>query len=337
MWLARADRFAPVLHPNSSEDRLARLFGSIRSQTSSHCIQRRKAPVAESDPPVPGQAVTVAVFAAAPGGGNPAPIVLDAQHLSDHDMQAVAVSTGRESGFVVAVPDHVEADVALRFWVPRHEMSMCGHATIAAVWLLARAGMLRHRRHLVVHTASGLVDAWIDAEGGVSIGQPPGRVDPIPAESAAVVARALGVAASDMAATGVFNAATSRVKTLVALKDEATLDGLHPDPDAVEAACEKMGSTGLYPFAAHDVAQQIYAARQFPHSSGYLEDPATGIAATALTFGLLHSQLIDSRHTVRIRQGWAMGRPSEITVDLEHNDAGDITQCRLSGPCAVVR
>lgn len=39
-------------------------------------------------------------------------------------------------------------------------------------------------------------------------------------------------------------------------------------------------------------------------ASGYLEDPATGIAAAVLTFGLLLSQLLDSQRTVGIRQGW---------------------------------
>src|SRR5690606_41767239 len=61
-------------------------------------------------------------------------------------------------------------------------------------------------------------------------------------------------------------------------------------------------------------------ARQFPRSSGYPEDAATGIAAAALAFGLLHDGLVDPARPVTVRQGRAMGRPSRI--ELRFRSAG---------------
>lgn len=78
----------------------------------------------------------VRVFAAGPEGGNPAPIVVDASGMSDAEMQEVARSYGHESGFVLPPPAGSDFDFEFRFWVPNHEMSMCGHATVGAVWLL---------------------------------------------------------------------------------------------------------------------------------------------------------------------------------------------------------
>ena len=77
----------------------------------------------------------VSVFASGPDGGNPAPIVVDAAGMTDADMQQVARSHGHESGFVFPAPAGSGCDFEFRFWVPNHEMSMCGHATVGALWL----------------------------------------------------------------------------------------------------------------------------------------------------------------------------------------------------------
>ena len=70
----------------------------------------------------------VSVFPAGPHGGNPAPVVIDAAGLSDGDMQGIARTYGHESGFVLPAPDGSDCDFLFRFWVPNHEMPMCGWA-----------------------------------------------------------------------------------------------------------------------------------------------------------------------------------------------------------------
>src|SRR3546814_19694133 len=54
----------------------------------------------------------------------------------------------------------------------------------------------------------------------------------------------------------------------------------------MKAVCDAIESTGLYPFARVTAAGLAFEARQFPKASGYPEDAATGIAATALTGAL---------------------------------------------------
>lgn len=69
------------------------------------------------------------VFAEGPGGGNPCPVVAAADDLSPTDMLAIARHYGHESAFLLTptVPD-VDG-VRLRYFVPKHEMQMCVHAT----------------------------------------------------------------------------------------------------------------------------------------------------------------------------------------------------------------
>jgi enamine deaminase RidA (YjgF/YER057c/UK114 family) len=117
----------------------------------------------------------------------------------------------------------------------------------------------------------------------------------------------------------VLNAATSRVKTLIQLTSPEALHSLQPDLASVEELCTRLGSTGLYPFAVsnRDTASPAVSARQFPKSSGYPEDPATGIAATALAWGLRELKIVgDEEAMVTVHQGEAMRSPSCIFVRL---------------------
>jgi len=264
------------------------------------------------------QVQLVHVFPAGPGGGNPAPTVVDADGLSDHDMQAVARSHGHESGFVLSAPPGSDHDFELRFWVPNHEMSMCGHATVGAVWLLGQLGRLPGDEVRLL-TRSGPVSARVTADGA-EVTQPSGQLEPVAAEAVPAILDTLGITAADLAPYPVRNARTSRVKTLVPVADVSVLDGLRPDFDRMREACDLAASTGLYPYAPSDPAGQVFDARQFPRSSGYPEDAATGVAAAALAFGLLDNGLIEHDQPVHIRQGRAMGRPSEIVVRFIQRD-----------------
>ena len=270
-----------------------------------------------------GQAFMVNVFSNGPGGGNPVPIVVDARELDSEAMRRIAATHGHESAFVL--PGRDGCDYHFRFFVPNHEMEMCGHATLGAIWLLDRLGQLP-LNDVSIATLSGPVLARVD-RGRTSVSQPKGRCKNI--EDFGAVLDVLGLRPSDLLDCPLQNAATSRVKTLIPLRSVEILDGLHPDYARVATICDQIGSTGLYPFAVVDPEAAIFSARQFPRSSGYPEDAATGIAATALAWSAWELGLT-SKHRVVVRQGEAMGRPSQITVQREDD------RCWLSGHAELV-
>lgn len=280
---------------------------------------------------------TVVVFADGPGGGNPAPVVLDARGMTDEQMRDVARDSGHESAFVLPSPGESTADVALRFWVPDHEMEMCGHATVGAVWLLTTTGILSADR-VTISTLSGEVEASIRRNATsvqVEISQPVGRVEPLSPGGVDAVLSVLGIGRDALADRPVVNATTSRTKTLIPLIAERALDDLRPDLARIEQVCTDLGSTGLYPYAVVADGDRQFAARQFPRSSGYPEDPATGIAAAALLFGLVDAGLVDSTdEPVTILQGRAMGHPSAMTLRLRLEDSV-VVGCWLGGPVAI--
>ena len=280
----------------------------------------------------------VRVFPAGAGGGNPAPIALSADGMSEAQMRAVAQRYGHESGFVFKAT-RPGADLHMRYFVPEHEMEMCGHATVGALWLLRKSGRWDGKR-IAIETASGQVYGQASGAGtqeeAIAITQPAGRVEAITDKVLlARIAQVLRVDAADLLPLPVLNAATSRVKTLIGLRSVAALDALRPDFSGMRDLCEAIGSTGLYPFAASAREERTFHARQFPKSSGYPEDAATGIAAAALLFGLRACELVSADgDTVNVRQGEAMGAPSLIRVRFDIDSAGAIQGCLVGGNVA---
>lgn len=74
--------------------------------------------------------------------------------------------------------------------------------------------------------------------------------------------------------------------------------------------------------ASAEERELAFECRQFPKSSGYSEDPATGIAAGALASSLHKRQIMCHNSeswgsgNYHVFQGTAMGRPSKIHVKI---------------------
>ena len=290
--------------------------------------------------PAPASVCLVSVFPATDDGGNPAPIVLDADAMSEGDMRAVAAHYGHESGFVMASTQPDQA-WRFRFFVPNHEMEMCGHATLGALWVLRRAGRW-DGRPVTIETLSGPVEGRLAADGEhIEVSQPAGRTEPvIDASAIEAICATLRISPDDIAPEGICNAATSRVKTLVPLRSVATLQALRPDFATMAATCDAIASTGLYPCAREAVgdgrALPVLQARQYPRASGYPEDPATGIAAAALLYGARrYGWLLPGERGVVVRQGVAMGRASAITVTLR-DPLDAAAGCWISGDVRAI-
>ena len=246
-------------------------------------------------------------------GGNPCPLVTDAGGLTPSQMLAIAAHYGHESGFVTSAD---ESGAGLRFFVPRHEMRMCVHATVAAVTALVSAGILGGGQ-ATVRTASGEhAVSWGTGEPAeVTVEQNPPLFGPA-AAAGHEVAAALGLPAASIAtASPVQPVSVSRAKLIVPVRDAGAVHRARPDFPALWALCQRLDSTGAYVFAPHaDGDPSHLVARQFPVDAGYPEDPATGVAAAALAAYLAQGSRPPQPTWMRftIDQGDAMGRPSSL-------------------------
>jgi PhzF family phenazine biosynthesis protein len=278
----------------------------------------------------PDRIVWTTAFADGPGGGNPCPVVFGADGRPTSALQAHAADFGAETAFVLS-PQH-GGDVRLRYFVPRHEMEMCVHATVASVVVLGQNGLLP-RSPAAVETPLGVLDVRWDADSA-TVSQFAPQFGPALSDEAsrARLLAALGVT-EDALATGVgpvVSVSTARPKLMIPLVDEPTLDSLAPDFPALESVCEELGVTGAYPFTL-DAAGADVAARQFPVRAGYAEDPATGVAACALgAYLAVQGGGVDGWRSWRIAQGRALGRPSLIVAEAQVED-GAVVATRVGG------
>jgi PhzF family phenazine biosynthesis protein len=262
-----------------------------------------------------GEITLYDVFAERPGGGNPCPVMVDADEVSTDEMLAMARRYGHESVFLLK-PTVPEADVRMRYFVPRHEMEMCVHATVAGVTALGRRGAV------LVQTPLAVLNTAVDDDGLVTVEQFPPTVGS--EGPAGTVADALGCRSEQIRSSR--SVSVSRAKLLVELDSVETLNALCPDSGRVRRVCEDLDVTGLYPFALHGDAW----ARQFPRDSGYPEDPATGLAAAALGAHLALHEEGDGHYRYDVHQGQAMGRPSLITAHAMRTN-GTVTRTAVTG------
>lgn len=262
--------------------------------------------------------VNYAVFSDGPGGGNPCPVIPDADALSVEEMLSITRGHGYESVFLLS-PTTPDAAVRLRYFVPEHEMEMCVHATVAAVTWLAeerdtRPGEVR------VETLLGVLSTTLSADGEVTVDQfPPVVADTVP-HAASEIAAALGCDTDRLVVADTpRSVSVSRAKLLVELDSVSTLQNLQPDVGRIRQVCEELDVTGLYPFATPSDHKSVWA-RQFPRNSGYTEDAATGVAAAALGALLARREAGDGSYEYVIHQGQAMGHPSRMTVDVTRGE-----------------
>jgi trans-2,3-dihydro-3-hydroxyanthranilate isomerase len=269
-------------------------------------------------------------FADGQGGGNPAPIVTDAGQLSTEEMQRAAAGFGFETVFVLA--PRAGGACRFRYFVPRRELEMCVHATVAAVAMLMQAGRLPGE--VSVETPQRIRRVVRDQHDQVMVQM----ARPEIAGSAPTVAEVAAALRIPSSAVGglVQTVSVARAKTIVPLSGEAVLDSLQPDFPALEALCERYGSTGIYAFALSASGRYQVATRQFPVRVGYPEDPATGVAAGALAAYLDCQGLRPAAPDgYRIAQGRAMGRASLITASAP-DATGEIWVGGLAGPLSTV-
>jgi PhzF family phenazine biosynthesis protein len=203
--------------------------------------------------------------------GNPAAVCPLEKWLPNEAMQAIAAEDNlSEMAFFVA---RAEGDFDLRWFTPRTEVDLCGHATLASGHVV-----LNHlepergqaRDEVGFHTRSGRLMVARDGDRLVMDfpSQPPGRLDG--AALLAEVSDALGKAPSHLFAS----------HTIIAVFDHySQVAGLNPDFVKVAA----LEIPYVIATAPGDGDGVDFVPRFFAPVAGNNEDPVTGSAHTLMT------------------------------------------------------
>jgi PhzF family phenazine biosynthesis protein len=211
----------------------------------------------------------VDAFTTTPFTGNPAAVCLPDATLPDPAMQLIAMEFGlSETAFVV--PTEQPDTFGIRFFSPKQEIPLCGHATLASAKIVFTRTHL-DRVHFI--TAAG-VDLDIERRGAEIVMTFP-VYDTEPIDVPLGVLQALGVH------TVVASAFSPNNKIiLLQIEDTAKLAALTPDFRALVASYG--GINGVLVTAAPADGAYDYHYRYFWPWAGTDEDPVTGGVQTFL-------------------------------------------------------
>lgn len=288
----------------------------------------------------------VDVFTRTPFAGNPAAVVPEADELDALRMQAIAREMNLSETAFVLGPDGDDHDVRIRFFTPTTEVPSCGHATLAAHFVLVGTGrrptgLTRQR------VGAGILPVRTERVGGslqmTMIQSPPSWDPPLTGRPLRDLIDALGLLAGERVdELPVHRIDTGNPKFLVPVRSRAALDALEPDHDRLRRFSRTHSSGGFYLFTFPEEAPDdegaptlLSHARMFAPQIGISEDPVTGNGAGPLgVYSALHGLApADGRRLhLRVRQGETMGRPGTAEVEVEIDEStGRPSLVRVSG------
>lgn len=205
----------------------------------------------------------VDAFTSRPFKGNPAAVMPLEAWLSPETMQAIAAENNlAETAFFVKTPGG-EADYHLRWFTPTMEIELCGHATLAAAFVI------------FTHLESERLQVRFSTEqaGVLSVARSGDRLSldfparmPETAQPDAALAEAMGTAPDEYRVFG--------NKHFLVYRDAAAVAALQPDLRALRQRFDGYGVIATAP-GENEVN---FVSRFFAPGLGVDEDPVTGSA-----------------------------------------------------------
>lgn len=266
------------------------------------------------------------VFTQTPLAGNPLAVVFDAQGLSDEVMQAITCEFNLSETVFVLPPEKAGNSARIRIFTPAHELPFAGHPTVGTAVALAERMQPGPNLAMVLEENIGPVSCNVQANGQAAAFarfELPRLSKSVPAPlNVQGLAGALGLVPAQVGfddhQIGVWSAGVPFL--MVPVNSMNAVNQLQFDAKAwMQAAPLVEGRTvSAYVYCRGGVsAEAHFHARAFVPGMGLNEDPATGSAVAAMTGALYAAQVwTDGTHALLIEQGFAMGRPSQIHLDI---------------------
>lgn len=252
----------------------------------------------------------VDAFTDQPFGGNPAGVVLldsDTFPKEELMLQIAAELRYSETAFVKR---HSVQEFTIRYFTPKAEVELCGHATIASFFLLHQKGLASGQ--CLCHTKAG--DLHIEAGETVMMQMAKPRIVAAINETEEIY-QALGVKNyRPMMPVQIVYAGLPDI--MIPLPDLNTLQTLHPDMEAISVITKRLNAVSFHVFAFSNDGYTAHV-RDFAPLYDIPEESATGTANASLTYYLQQCGCLGAEAECAFIQGEAMGRPSVVATRIQ--------------------
>jgi trans-2,3-dihydro-3-hydroxyanthranilate isomerase len=232
----------------------------------------------------------------------------------------------------------------VRIFFPGGEMPFAGHPTLGTAILLAELKQkpgCSFETTIRLEEQAGLVPVRVSRIGGASNGFFTAPVVPFAAEgelpSTELAARAVGLKQTDIGfeshKIGLYEGGPRFLYLPVASRTALERSRVTEPHWSAMIKAARVDCAYIYTRGG-DKPGTTYRSRMYAPTAGIIEDPATGSATAILAAQLLKAEkLKDGKHRFVLEQGYEMGRPSDLILEL--NVAQDQLQSVQVGGSAV--
>lgn len=261
-------------------------------------------------------------------GGNPAGVVLDSEDLDERQMLKIAKEVSLSETAFVRKSKEKEYDYEIRFFTPTEEVDLCGHATIATFFILAKKGIIKATSKKVLvkqKTLAGILPVEIFFEDNqvkkvLMTQKKPEYIFMV--NDISEIANIMGIDSDEIGLVG-FEALPMAYSTgvpdiMLPVKSIDILKKIAPNFKKLTEYSIKNNKVGIHAFTIKDYSRGIISCRNFAPALGIDEESATGTSNGALAAYLIENNIMkcDKKLNLVCEQGHFMDRPSHIYVEV---------------------
>lgn len=256
-------------------------------------------------------------FTSIPNRGNPAGVVLKADHLSHDQMQEIAKRVGFNETVFVATSDH--ADVRLTYFTPGHEINLCGHATIASLYAMKSRDLLGNANAITIETNIGILPIEFSADSPIQIRMKQGSPHFIPfTGDVERLFHAMDLSADDWDNEfPIVYGSTGTWTVLIPVKELSPFARMNPRNHLFPDILTEKPKASIHPFcmSALDKIANMHARHFSSPYSGTVEDPITGTASGVMgAYYLTYIKPELNDVELVIEQGQEVNRDGRVVV-----------------------
>lgn len=282
-------------------------------------------------------------FTNKPNMGNPAGIVLEADGLTEEDMQRIAEKVGfNETSFVLSSE---VADIRMRYFTPGFEMDLCGHGTVGTIYALRERSLLEEKTNLTIETKAGILPIQIGAnENGetfIKMRQAATQFKDF-AGSKEELAHSIGLEVTDLdASVPIVYGSTGNWTVIVPIKNLDACERMKPKNEAFPSVLKEIPKASIHPVCLETYDEQVQMhGRHFSSPySGTSEDPVTGTASGVMGayYATYLEKDFDRELELIVEQGQEINKDGRVTVYVTKDVENDNLQIDIAGTAVYVK
>ena len=282
-------------------------------------------------------------FTNKPNMGNPAGIVLEADGLTEEEMQRIAEKVGyNETTFVLSSE---VADIRMRYFTPGYEMDLCGHGTVGTIYALRERGLLEEKTNITIETKAGILPIQIDVKEKEGTFIEMRQAAPQFKEftgSKEELAHSIGLEVNDLdVSLPIVYGSTGNWTVIVPIKNLDACERMKPNNEMFPSVLKEIPNASIHPICleTYDELAQMHGRHFSSAYAGTIEDPVTGTASGVMGayYAMYLEKDFDHEMELIVEQGQEIHKDGRVTVYVTKVEGNANLQIDIAGTAVYVK